>query len=260
MPPVKTTKKAKVSFEPPQKPKMGGAYVILFLIIAMALSAAWLIMKDGIRPISPSNEEGQSMEVAQGQEEERLPEGIVDRVKRHVLIKNDEAPYIAKISNIELVRERNPEFYADASNGDSVLIWSDKAIIYSEEKDRIIAVATASSLKPPEEPEVIEPTAEEQAEALAEQLSSTIIEIRNGSRVAGAASRLKASLTGQGMQVSKIGDAGNLYDGTRIIDLTDGMASAVLTLVGNATSGTIETVLPEGEPETEANILVIIGR
>jgi hypothetical protein len=42
--------------------------------------------------------------------------------------------------------------------------------------------------------------------------------------------------------------------------MTGGTAAATLSTIQGATSGTVVTTLPEGEPASTAGILVLIGR
>jgi hypothetical protein len=243
---------------PPLK-RHGKGYLIVLLIIAMGLSAAYLLIK-GMSVTNQSVKQG-GAEVRNGEqaEESQKPENVIDKVKRHILVNEDEAPYVATISNIDLVRAKNPEFYRDASQGDKVLIWSDKAVIYSEKLDKLVAV-TSSLPASPDEEEGDGGDMEDAADESMEELEEITVEIRNGSRVAGEASRLRASLTDRGIEVERIGDAAGLYEGTRIIDLTGGRANSVVDAIMEEVGGIASQDIPEGEPDTEANILIIIGR
>ncbi len=252
--------------EPPPR-KSGKPYFVIILIIAMGLSAAYLLIK-GINVADYSSKNAETSNSPDEQAADSVTGNVVDRVKKHILVNENEAPYVATISNIDLVRARNPVFYQDASQGDKVLIWSDKAIIYSESLDKIVSVTTSipsnmeKTLEDVGEGDVGEQQdgeGQESEEAVVEELEEVTIEIRNGTRVAGAASRLKAELTKLGVDVERIGDAANAYEGTRIIDLTGGKANTVVQTIVDATEGTLSSDMPEGEPASGSNILVIIG-
>jgi hypothetical protein len=43
--------------------------------------------------------------------------------------------------DIEALKEENPEFYKNAKNGDLLVIFSEKAILFREEEGKIINVA-----------------------------------------------------------------------------------------------------------------------
>lgn len=66
---------------------------------------------------------------------------LISKVREVVLVPADEQPTIAAIANIEQVKTENPSFYAEAQNGDIVLIFSTKAIIYRETPGLIVNIA-----------------------------------------------------------------------------------------------------------------------
>jgi hypothetical protein len=249
--------------ESPKPTKTGRPYLILILIIAMGLSAAYLIIK-GVNVTDNSIEDNTTPQAVLDERElQEQDENTIDKVKRHIIVNENEAPYVATISNIDLVRARNPVFYKDASQGDKVLIWSDKAVIYSESLDKLVAVTTTI---PPEltgttsTQDLMDGDFEEGPdEAAVDELEEVSIEIRNGSRVLGAASKLRTQLTKEELNVERIGDAANSYEGTKIIDLTGGKAVSSIQKIVEATEGTVSVEMPEGEPETGSDILIIIG-
>jgi hypothetical protein len=240
-------------------PRRGNSLLILVLVIAMGLSAVYLFMKGAPDRSKAEPAQTQAVQNETAQEE---PESVIDCVKRHIIVNEDEEPYVRSISNIDLLRARNPNFYKDAERGDKVLIWSDKAVIYSERLDKIVAVATAvsSSSGNATSTDALFNEGEESGETEQTEFEHATVEIRNGSRVAGAASRLKTKLVGEDIEVLLIGDAANLYEGSRIIDRTGGRADSVIQKIIAAAEGAILTDMPQGEPESEADILVIIGR
>lgn len=249
---------------PPAK-KLARSYLVLILVIAMGLSAAYLIIK-GINVTDNSIEDNTTtQQVLDEQELQEQDDNIIDKVKRHIIVNENEAPYVATISNIDLVRARNPIFYKDASQGDKVLIWSDKAVVYSESLDKLVAVTTAlpptfaGTTSTQELISDMEEGDEEPEEAESDELEEVSIEIRNGSRVPGAASKLRTQLTKEELNIVRIGDAANSYEGTRIIDLTEGKAISSIQKIVEATEGTVSVEMPEGEPETGSDILIIIG-
>lgn len=80
----------------------------------------------------------------------RANEDLVREVGSTILLP-DETPNIASIVDVESLRKANADFYKDAQNGDKLLIYSTKAIIYREAEGKIINVAPVK-LTPQEEP------------------------------------------------------------------------------------------------------------
>ncbi|MFA5130346.1 MAG: LytR C-terminal domain-containing protein [Patescibacteria group bacterium] len=261
MPPAKKSSARQVTFRPEPK-KSGRPFLILLLIIAMAVSAAYLAIKGSGQPTEQPVTTQQ--QVAEQPGSNQVVSGnTLDRVKKHLYIPDGDQPrYIGTISDISLLRSKNPDFYANASEGDKVLIWNDRAVIYSESKDLIIAVATAKPLLQDEKPsQTASSTALNAQDAdLSAQLASTTVEIRNATRVNGAASRLKLTLSKQAVNVVKVGDSSLPYTGTIIIDQTAGTSPAVASLIAQATSGTVRTDFPQGETPSQAGILIILGK
>jgi hypothetical protein len=234
----------------------------------MAASAAYLAIK-GTSKQQTSSQTPQT--VSQQNPDQGGDGNILDKVKRHLYVPDGDQPrYTGTISDISLLRSKNPDFYANAEEGDKVLIWNDRAVIYSAKKDLIIAVATAKPLladdRQPQAgssstasassttaPAALQPT------DLATQLASTTVEIRNGSRVNGAAEQLRIQLSQQAVNVIRIGNA-LPRQGTLVIDQTSGTAPGVVNLLLQATNGTVSDALPPDELPTTAGILVIIGK
>lgn len=65
----------------------------------------------------------------------------------------DQNPTLATIVDIEVLKKENQEFYKDALNGDSLVIFKDQqiAIIYRKDEDRIIKIGFANLDEKPQE-------------------------------------------------------------------------------------------------------------
>jgi hypothetical protein len=234
--------------------RTGSGVLLLVLVIAMAVGGLYLLIKGPVEfsdadsgPKQKADEtmtdSGKTDEATEVTDMARL----IASVGRHILINVDETPFVATISNIDLVRQKNPVFYKDAEQGDKVLIWSDKAVIYSPTQDKLIAVMTAYAPVPGDDITTSTAGVEEEA----------TIEIRNGSRIAGAAGRLRTKLIEAGVDVIRIGDT-RASTGVLVIDQTGGNAPKALDIVLEIASGTLG-ILPAGEAPSDADILVIIG-
>lgn len=67
---------------------------------------------------------------------------LVEKVGKLLVLPGNEIPTVATIIDIEKLKHDNPEFYLNATNGDKILLYQKKAIIYSEEKNIIVNVAS----------------------------------------------------------------------------------------------------------------------
>lgn len=112
-------------------------YKLVVGVVAIVLVAAgtyFLVLK-------PQQESAQAAadQAKQAQETEKY-NNLVAKIKKTILVP-DESPTIATIANLTEVQKQNATFYADAKEGDTVIIFSTKALIYRESEDKIINVA-----------------------------------------------------------------------------------------------------------------------
>jgi predicted membrane protein len=61
---------------------------------------------------------------------------VVQRLEKHMKVPQEE-PTVATITDAIKLKEQEP-FYKNAQNGDKVVIWKDKALIYRMDEDKII--------------------------------------------------------------------------------------------------------------------------
>lgn len=112
--------------------------LILFVIIFLAGGISYHIaIENGVIPV-PGNEPTQEVQGATTQNSEDLTTS--QKVAAKLFIPQDEDPTLATISDVEQLRFANPNFYFYAQNGDKLLVYSDRAVIYREEEDIIINV------------------------------------------------------------------------------------------------------------------------
>jgi hypothetical protein len=65
---------------------------------------------------------------------------LKENLKTHILLP-DEEPTIATINNINVLKQENPEFYKNGENGDILFIYTQKAILYDKDQDKILNIA-----------------------------------------------------------------------------------------------------------------------
>ena len=65
---------------------------------------------------------------------------VIESVGRHLKLP-DETPTMATIIEVDQLKQANPEFYAYAENGDKLLLYAQRAILYDPEGDIILNVA-----------------------------------------------------------------------------------------------------------------------
>jgi hypothetical protein len=68
-------------------------------------------------------------------------EEVVSMVGQLIILPEDLKPNIATIENVGKLREKEPNFYKNANNGDKLLIYTDQVILYNPERNIIVNVA-----------------------------------------------------------------------------------------------------------------------
>jgi len=68
-------------------------------------------------------------------------ENPAEAVKDLILITESDEPAVARINNVDNLKNSNPKFYKDAKNGDFVLVYESRVILYDADENRIINIA-----------------------------------------------------------------------------------------------------------------------
>lgn len=189
---------------------------------------------------------------------------ITQRVARHILVPTTEQPVIAQIKDLKLVQQNNSDFFRNAEKGDVLLAWSDKTVLYSPRRDRIVAVLstddmTSSTLFTSTTPAAAEETATTTPAQLPTAPEIATIEVRNGTRTPGLGRNLAAKLTAQGLKVTRTTDAARKGSATTTISQISSklLPETLLKLVG--LTGAEILPLPTYENTSAADFVVIIG-
>lgn len=231
-------------------PPLGLVLVVIVLVTAAVLGAKQMWFKGPAKTaektVAPSAEQATA-----------TPESIrelIAKVARHIVIKTGEDPTVATIQDVEILKRQNPVFYKDAQNGDRLLIWSDKAVLYSQSRDIILAVLPISL-----------PTSALNQKAATGTASGIAVEeakveVRNGSGTVGLAKAMADKLTQLGLTVLKPTDAKKKdYAQTVVVKLTAKAMPATLEAIQQATGESKTSSLPAGELTSKADFLIIVG-
>ncbi len=192
--------------------------------------------------------------IAQDQLQKPNLEGVrelIEKVSKHISVNTVEEPTVATIQDADFLRAQNPSFYKEAQNDDRVLVWSDKAVLYSTAKDQLLYVLPTLS-----EGTIKASTA---TSSSSNNEESATIEVRNGTRTAGLARIMSEKVKESGLIVIQLGDAKlKNYNSSIIVKKDDKDFPKTLELLRSLISAKIET-LPAGEKPSTADILLIVG-
>jgi hypothetical protein len=152
----------------------------------------------------------------------------------------DVKPMMAVVNDAEVLKKDQPEFFAKAKNGDRVIVYSDMAILYDAQANKIMHIGPVN---------------------FGQQALGTVpFALYNGSDSEDAVTAFEQKLTSTFKNaVVKVKDrASKVYDKTLVIDLKSD--NKEIQTIADALGGQV-SALPVGEvaPQGVA-VLVIIGR
>ena len=227
---TKTTKKSQ-PVEVVESQGSKSSYIYIAIIVVVIITAVVLMVMDKFKPM-------QEQQMIQKQQQNNAPlddtEKLISRVSELIVVKKDEQPTVATVQNADLLKVDNPDFYKNAVNGDRLIIWSDKAVLYSTSEDKLLAVMPIS------QPEVDANATSTNATATTTEMTNEtststemdlsaaideenpIIQVRNGTRIAGLAGKMSTFLKSHDLPIAVVSDAvGKSYTTTTIYRLTD---------------------------------------
>jgi CTP:molybdopterin cytidylyltransferase MocA len=190
---------------------------------------------------------------------------LVEKVGRHIRVIQGEQPTVATVQDPEELKRVNPAFYSEAKAGDRLLIWSDKAVLYSETEDIVLAVLpisifTQQPVQPTEPANVVADTSSSTTEPVIPVVETASIEVRNGTFTVGLAGNLANKLQEEGgFETLKPKDAARKdYEKTIIVKLSDQPLTETLKKLVEITKAEV-VELPSAETNVKGDILIIVG-
>lgn len=228
------------------------------LCIVVLAAAALLFMKNSVmkqtsvQTPGSATSDGAEQSIPTASKEEI--QALIARVAAHITIKQDEGPTVATIQNADMLRAQNPVFYKDAQVGDRLLIWSDKAVLYSPATDKVLSVLPITL--PPQNADTT-PTAIASSTVAIGDLK---IEVRNGSGVTGLGKAMATKLTSKGFNVLPATSAlsETPYEKSILI-LTDKSSAEAVSKLQELTGASVVTSPPDVEGKPKGDILLIVG-
>lgn len=188
---------------------------------------------------------------------------VIDRVSNFTAVPSDEKPSVVVLRDVGSLEAQQP-FYHGAKDGDILIIYSSRAIIYDPVANKLVSVspiqqATASPSPIASGSAQFSPSPSVSATPVAPEKVS--IEVRNGTSVAGLAGKTASDLKKNTWVTStKTGDAHGTYATTAIVDLSGGTKPGAVAALEKLFGVTAVTAIPKGESTSTANVLVIVGK
>jgi uncharacterized membrane protein (DUF2068 family) len=220
------------------------AWIAVVAVSALVIGGFALSRWKADEPSSQTNAASKQKDVASKQEEVGA---LVERISRHLPVNVKETPLVAIVTDVNVAKEQSPVFYKKAQNGDRLIVWSDKAVLYSPERDEIESVLVFQTAPPPS------------AAALASEHAT--VEIRNGSGVTGITAQLADTLRSQGLNVSKVTTTRvkQVYPITLVTNAGTRVLPASAQILAEYGSAVASSTVP-GEAPVSADFLIILGK
>ncbi len=260
------TAKAATAPKPIEEPNKSSNSIYLVLLAIIVLTAIALMVNQKLKtkqepgskaPVAATNQAAQTKKPMDKSDISAL----ISRVGSLIMVNTNEEPTIATVQDAEALRKSNPVFYKDAEDGDRLLVWSDKAVLYSTRLDKLLAVMPIVG----SQAGIVGPNSTSTQAAQASATSTVasekaVIEVRNGTKTAGLARSMANALKAEGL---KIGIVGDMYEKdhskTVIYRLTDKSMPATLGVLEALTKGAEVSSPPVGNFGFKGDFVVVVG-
>jgi hypothetical protein len=171
---------------------------------------------------------------------------LVAQVSKHIVVPAGQTPMVATVQDPELLRTQNALFYKDAQVGDRLLVWSDKAVLYSPSRDLVLAMAPLAGNVAA-------------SSTMVQPKNKPTVELRNGSGTVGLAAKAADKFKAAGLNVVAVTSAKSKEVKASEILVTHNKDFGTIPAdLAKLTKGSVVNSIA-GEPGSTADILVIIG-
>lgn len=224
----------------------------IVLVIVLIISGVWYVQNRTLQGVSQLDAE----QVAK----------LVDVVGELVVLPEPldvASVQVAAVQDADRLRTVS-QFFREANNGDQLLIFPTKLVLFRPSENKIVNMSAPSGVQemPNDVPSIASATSTTsettEGDSSSSQPSRTLtVEIRNGSGKTGLAGSIRTRLgTFSQLEVVRTGNASrDSYESSVIINKNN----FPLPDISSVVRGTTQQSLPEGESETTADILIILG-
>jgi hypothetical protein len=110
--------------------------MLIYIILGVTFIAIVLVMLIPERTQMAADIKSKSATTAN----DNSDQGIINRVGRHIILPSD-TPKVIPVTDVVKLKKEQP-FFASAQEGDKLLVYKQKVILYSPTIDKIVEVAT----------------------------------------------------------------------------------------------------------------------
>jgi len=198
----------------------------------------------------------QKIKTLQGTQElqKKQTEEIINKLKAHTVLPEDEQPIIATVIDAAALKKQS-SFYELAKNGDMVIIYikAKRAYLYDPIADRVLNIGPVLTGQAAQELPQPSPSPTTIAKTYT-------VEIRNGTEILGLGTEMAKKIKGvdASLDVLPATNADKSY--TKTILVVKNADKSIVSKLEKELGVTAQTTVPEGERDTSANILIIVGK
>lgn len=174
---------------------------------------------------------------------------VLAQLKKIILLPDDVNPTMADITDVEALKKTQPGFFANASNGQKLIIYSDQAIIFDAKANKIIKVGPVQFNN--------QEGATGQVQQVPFAIYNSLRDDPTNAQTTAMEAKIKAAFNNAVVTI-KENSAKFDYPGILVIDITGNNPD--IQKVADAVGGKV-SALPAGEKKPEGvAVLVIIGK
>lgn len=164
---------------------------------------------------------------------------VLEQLKKIILLPEDVTPTMAVVTDIEALKKAQPGFFTNAKNGDRLIIYPDKAIIFDANANKIIQVGPVQF----------------------NQTASLTFAIYNGTNDGKAVENYQKKLLAavKNAQVISTGNAVGVYDNTMLIDIS-GKNKDIYQNLADTLGATVSGLPLKEKAPTGVDFLIIVGK
>jgi hypothetical protein len=188
---------------------------------------------------------------------------VVANISKFLAVPSDEKPSVVVLSDVQSLAAQQ-QFYQGAKDGDLLVLYSNRAIIYDAAANKLVAVGPIQRNDATPSPTAsgsaqFSPSPSVSASpAVPEKVT---VDVRNGTTTAGLAGSMASTLKkNTWVTIGAVGDAKGSYTKTTLVDLSGGKKPNAVAALEGILKVTAVTALPKGESTSTADILVIVGK
>jgi hypothetical protein len=110
-------------------PKILKIIIILAVILLIVSGTFYFLNRGGYASFKPTDQQ------------------VLAQLKKIILLPDNVTPNMAIVMNADVLKKQQPNFFADAKNGDRLIIYPDLVVLYDYNANKIIKVGPVQAAK-----------------------------------------------------------------------------------------------------------------